>query len=382
MNKTDVFFSLLRSSLSGMEINSDSLRELTDSDIGELIDLAKRFDVSNMLHEAIGKYELVDKGSALYNTMIENEERDFFRYKRLENTLSDIMRILSSGKIRFVVLKGSFMRSLYPSPLMRMSADIDVLVDESQLDSAVALLSQNGFTKKGGKGFHDISLYSEDGMHLELHYNIKENNDRLDGVLLRAQDYVVTKDGYECEFTPEFFLFHLVTHLYYHFVNGGCGIRPFADIWLYRRAVEYDENILNSLIRECRLEAFYDNVIALSSVWFSGVSHTEITRNMENHLLYNYYCKGAEKGVALERGKRGSRFSYIMHRIFMPYRHLKIRYPIVGRCPILLPVFEVVRWISFLFGKKDRVKRELNSTRGITSSDSRELIDFLSSVGI
>ena len=66
----------------------------------------------------------------------------------------------------------------------------------------------------------------------------------------------------------------------------------------------------------------------------------------------------------------------------MPYRLLKIRYPIVERCPLLLPFFEVVRWISFIFGKKDRVKKELNSTRGITSEDTRELLDFLSSVGL
>ncbi len=382
MNKTDVFFSLLRFSVSGIEADRDSLARLTDSDISEFIALAKRFDVSYMLHEAMRKYELVDKGSDLYNVLLENEENGFFRYKRLENTLAQIKRILSFAKINFVVLKGSAVRSLYPSPLMRMSADIDVLVSEGELDNATSALTKEGFTQKGGKGYHDISFYSEDGMHLELHYNLKENDDRLDRTLSRVNDYIVEGDGYEGKLTPEFFLFHLVTHLCYHFVNGGCGIRPFSDIWLYRHNIEYDESILRSLLSECRLEKFYDNVVALSEAWFSGTEHTETTRNMEKHILFNAYCGNAEKGIALERGRRGSAFSYIIHRIFMPYRLLKIRYPIVGRHPVLLPIFEVVRWVSFLFGKKDRVKRELNSTRGITSEQAEALEGFLFDVGI
>ncbi len=381
MNKTDIFMSLLRSSVAG-GAPSDDISSLSHEDISEFILLAKRFDTCYMLAEAIRKYNLLDKDAPEYKTILENEETDFYRYSRLVNTLAEIKNILSEGKIKFVVLKGSYMRDLYPSPLMRMSADIDVLVSDAALDKAVKLLCESGFRVKGGKGYHDISLYSRDGMHLELHYNIKENDDRLDGVLSRAFDYITEGDGYECRFTPEFFLLHLVTHLCYHFMNGGCGIRPFADIWLYRRRVEYDEQTLRSLLAECSLEKFYDNVIALTEVWFSGEEHTALTRQMENHLLYNAFCGDAEKGVMLQRGRQGGRFSYIMHRIFMPYRLLKIRYPVVAKCPLLLPLFEVVRWVSFLFGKKDRVKRELNSTRGVTNEQIDALSSFLSDVGL
>ena len=79
MGKIDIFFSLLRSSL-GVEVGDrEQLSALTDDDICEFISLAKKFDVSNMLLEAIREYDLVGSDNPIYEALLENEECDFFQ---------------------------------------------------------------------------------------------------------------------------------------------------------------------------------------------------------------------------------------------------------------------------------------------------------------
>ena len=168
----------------------------------------------------------------------------------------------------------------------------------------------------------------------------------------------------------------------YHFINGGCGIRPFADLWIWRHKVGYDERAVRELCRECGIESFYDNALALSEVWFSGEPHTPLTRRMESHVIYNSVCGSAGKGVTVRQAARGGRLRYILSRIFMPYSQLKIRYPTVAKCPPLLPVFEVVRWVSFLFGEKGHVRRELRETKEISAEQMAGVTEFLTEVGL
>ena len=385
MNNTDILMALLRSEITEVPVGSEVKEAIDGECIAELFRIAKIHDFTQTVFSALKKCGLLSRTDPLYMQFEEAEELAFFRCKRLDNALSEIKRTLAEAKIEYVALKGAVMRPLYPSRLMRMSADVDVLVRESALDGAVAALeSRLGYKKSGGKDFHDISLYSPDGMHLELHYNIKENSDALDEVLEGVWDYTrpVADGAYERTLTPEFFAFHLITHMVYHFINGGCGIKPFSDLWLWRKRVGYDENNVLSLCRECGIERFYKNAVELSDVWFEGRAHTPITERMEAHVVHNAICGNVEKGVVVRQSKSGGRLGYMLGRIFMPYRSLKIRYPIVAKCPILLPVFEVVRWFSLLFGDKSRVKRELAGTKGVSDKQISALIDFYNDLGL
>ena len=382
--KTDIMMALLRVAIAGAEAPAGLCDTLSEEDVRSMLALCGDYDVSEALFAALVKCGAVSRDDGVYSAFTEVQERNFFRCKRLEHTLSEIGRSLTDAHIDYVPLKGAVMRSYYPSPMMRMSADVDVLVRERDLNSACRALEAVGFAVKGKKGFHDISLYSPDGMHLELHYNIKENDSRLDPTLERAFDYLVPSadGGYERRFTPEFFAFHLLTHMTYHFINGGCGIRPFADLWIWRHRVGYDDGAVRELCRECGIETFYEKAIMLSEVWFSGAPHTLITRRMEDHVIYNSVYGSATKGIVLRQSKHGGRLGYILSRIFMPYSQLKIRYPIVGKIPPLLPVFEVVRWVSFLFGDKKAVRDELGQTKRISAEQMNGMKQLLSDVGL
>lgn len=385
MNITDIFISLLRAEIAGGGTEQIPTKEIDDSMLSELLRLAEIHDVSETLFMALVECGALQEGHELFEKFTDAEDLCYFRLKRLEHSLSKIMDTLEAAGIDHMPLKGSVIRKYYPSPLMRMSADIDILVKEETLESAVKALCEGAGCKvTSKKSFHDISLYTPDGMHLELHFNIMENSASLDGTLARVWDYALPVSHKKHEFTlsPEFFAFHITTHMTYHFINGGCGVKPFSDLWIFKERVGYDEEAVRALCRECGIDAFYQNAIDLAQVWFSKKEHTDLTRQMEAHVIHNSICGEIEKGVATKQTAKGGRFGYIMSRIFMPYSQLKIRYRTLERFPILLPWFEVVRWFEFLFGDKKRAKRELEMTARMTDERMQSIKDFYSSVGL
>lgn len=383
---TDALMALVRLELGDGVLSEESralvCEILARGGADELFALAARHDVSAVVTSALVHGGFLTHKSEEYLSRVDAEELAFLRAKRMDHAISDICTVLSDAEIRHTPLKGAVMRPLYPSPVMRMSADIDVLVSESSLDAAIdALSSSLGYKPEGGRGFHDVSLYSPDGIHLELHYNLKENEPTLDGVLALAEEYITSSETYTASLTPEFFVFHLFAHLTYHFMNGGCGIKPFTDLYIYKKKHTINEELLSSLIDGAGLATFYKNVCDLISVWLEGCDHTDFTRNMESHVIHNSYGDGVSRSIVRRQGRVGKR-RYIMGRIFMPYSQLKIRYPVVGRHPILLPVFEVVRWVSVIFKSNKSIRRELSDTLSVSDAQARAMTDFLASVGL
>lgn len=385
MNITEILISLLRSEIVGEELDADVVREINPDTVRELFILADKHDMSQIVFGALVKCGVLTEKDGIFANFTAAEELSYFRLKRLEFTLGEACRVLDEAGIEHISLKGAVMRAYYPSPLMRMSADVDILVREEELERAVNVLEEKlGYEVKGKKGFHDISLYTPDGMHLELHYNIKENDEKLDAVLEKCWDYTrpVSQNSYKREFIPSFFAFHLITHMAYHFVNGGCGIRPFSDIWLFKKRVGYDEGEIRRLCDECGLLRFYENAVRLSSVWFGGAEHDELTLDMQAHVVINAFGGEANRGLVVRQSKSGGRFGYVMSRIFAPYSLMKIRYPVLKKCPILLPFFEVVRWFSFLFGSKKKVKEEMKMSKTVSKEQMSRMMKFLEDVGL
>lgn len=384
MNISEILTALLRAQITETEVEAEVIQAIDEQTLPELYALAKIHDVTHIIVSLLVKSGVIKRESEAYDRFAEEESVAFFRYKRLEGALRAICDVLEEAKIKHIALKGSVIRAHYPSPWMRTSADIDILVPEASLDEAISALGHIGYAQRGRKNFHDVSLFSDTGIHLELHFSIKENIDSLDAVLGRVWEFAtpVSEGAYEYRLTNEFFAFHIITHMAYHFINGGCGVKPFMDLWILKDRVGYDEALLLSLLEECSMKDFYKNAKALSQVWFTAAPYNDITLAMSRHVLLNSICKDVEKGIVVKQSKQGGRGRYIFSRIFAPYRLIKIRYPIVAKHPYLFPVFEVVRWFSFLFGSKDRAKKEMRDTAKVSKKQMTDVLEFLSAVGL
>lgn len=105
--------------------------------------------------------------------------KDLRKFVLHNDALQKIEAALNEKQIPYIPLKGSVLRHLYPAPEMRTSCDIDVLVHEEDLEAAVAAIENaTDFTMRK-RNYHDISMVNQ-SVHLELHFNIKENMENID----------------------------------------------------------------------------------------------------------------------------------------------------------------------------------------------------------
>ncbi|HBJ18822.1 MAG TPA: hypothetical protein DDY70_03645, partial [Clostridiales bacterium] len=252
-----------------------------------------------------------------------------------------------------------------------------------ELPAAIVALEAVGY-KCGKKIFHDVHMESEDGLLLELHFSLAEASEKLDVVLDRVWDYAAPeKEGsFLYRMTPAFFLFHLLAHMSHHFAVGGCGVRPFIDVYLYRRAAEVDEAVLSALLSDASLTKFAEAVFRLSDAWFAGAPADDLCRRMEAFLFRGGAYGTKQQEMAVNRAKKGGRIGFIFRRLFPPFRMLSNRYPVLKKHPWLAPVFCVWRWIETLFGTEARRRtlrswQIMNEVKGETVDDTKDMIEKL-----
>ncbi len=382
-NTNQIFFALIRSAIHGDQIGGTERAALSGEVLQSVLALSEKHDLAHLVGYALSSNAIAEQEQAQQLQM--TQIKALYRYEQLRHALEELCGVLEDAQIPFMPLKGSVIRELYPEPWLRTSCDIDILVHEEDLDRAVAHLTAVGWSVRGNKNYHDISLYSPTGVHLELHFNIKENIDRIDAVLERVWEYSAPIDGkrYEYRQTNEFLLFHFFAHMSYHFVAGGCGVRPLLDISILQDRLTYDESAFAALCAAAGLTRFCACVAELIHVWFEGAAPTPLTAKMEAYIMSGgVYGIGANH-VAVQRARRGGRLRYLCSRLFVPYRILKTRYPVLEKHKWLYPFMQVRRWFEALFGGRAKdVSRELKINQGISPEQVNEISLLLSEVGL
>ena len=181
----------------------------------------------------------------------------------------------------------------------------------------------------------------------------------------------------------DLFYFYHVSHMAKHFVNGGCGVRPFIDLWIMRHREGFDLSGAERLLRDEGLYEFAVAAAELSEVWFSGRSADDRTTAMERYLLGGGVYGSVENRVHIQQAKRGGRLKYALSRIFLPYEQMKGRYPVLERRKWLLPFMHVRRWLGIIFGGGiGRSVDELRTNSEASSEKIDEMKMFLARIGL
>ena len=349
MHPSQLTISLLREALTGEKA---SLESPTDRDLAEVFILSRKHDLSHLTGEVLSAHgvTLPEKVELLFRA---ESCRAVYRYTRLWDTFEKVSALFEENGIDYIALKGARLRHYYPRAEMRNSCDVDILVKEEDLSRAVSLLVETlGFVREG-ETYHDVSLFLHETIHFELHYNITENDPRTDSLLSSVWSHARAVDGtHKYEMSDAFFAFHIISHAYSHFARGGCGIRSLMDIWVLRHRTDYDEDGVRALLGECGLLPFYEGFVSLSEVWFSGAEADELTCLMQDFILRGGIYGTRENRVNAGAGRKKSKLRYALSRIFLPMRYLSLSYPVLKKYPILMPLYQVRRWLRVLFSKK------------------------------
>lgn len=344
---TKIFIALVRSEICQSPLESEVLSAITPDMIKSLYVLAKSHDMVYLVAVALKKQKLLgeDELSQLFSRHI---YATLLRYESIKSEQNQIYQVFEKEGIVFVPLKGAVIRAYYPEPWIRTSCDIDILVREEDLERAKeALVSSLGYTV-GKYNYHDISMYTTANVHVELHFKILENEEQIDPLLEKVWDYVgpVAPGRSQYAMTPEYLIFHVMAHMCYHFINGGCGVRFVMDMWLLKNNLPYKEDILLQLCQLCGLDTFASAVGKLSGVWFGEDEHDAITKNMEQYIVHSGIFGTSETKVMARKTKTDGRGKYLLGRIFMPYKEARASYPKLEKYPFLYPYYVVVRWFK------------------------------------
>lgn len=379
-----ILFALLRSAICGTKLSKSDKSVFDETPLSQLIEIAKKHDVIHLLAYGLKENGLIPKGDT------ETEKHVFkaiYRYEQLNYEYGLLCSVLEEGEIPFVVLKGSVLRRYYPEPWMRTSCDIDILVHNEDLERAISYLSQKLQYIKKERGTHDVSLYSPRGNHVELHFDLLEEGRANDAILqLKSVWENVTlceNSRYRYEMSDEFFYYYHIVHMAKHIETGGCGIRPFIDLWLLDGIDKINQSRRDELLSKGNLLHFANVVRKLSRYWLGEGSADHLTLQLQNYILYGGMYGSVQNRVSLHQKEKGGRIGYLMSRAFVPYEKLKRYYPILETRPWLTPFMQIRRW--FMLFKPDvakMAKQEIATNINVDKSKADTMNSFLDDIGL
>lgn len=366
----ELFHALLRSVVSTGE--NVRLRETTGL-LQDVISIAKAQDVLYLVC-----YGITKNGGLLSSQAKQEQVKGVYQFSQNEYLLKRAREVFESEKIPYIVLKGPVIRELYPEPWMRSCCDIDILVKEEDIDRAVQSLVSIGFSTENKKEYHDVSLYYGNA-HLELHFNICENIQRIDQVLRQVWKYTEQKSEYEYIETDEFYAFHLIAHMLYHFLRGGCNMKQFVDLWLLRCNRKYDERKLQPLLSSCKLEQFYQVICDFTDDVFLGREMSELSKKIEEQVFHGGLVQRNIQTDNISILVSGGTVKYLFKSLLPHKKEMEWIYPSLRKHQFLLPFYYFRRLFSKTLGKNKKRARNILKANRTTPEDTKS---FLKEMGL
>lgn len=377
-----VLLALIRYAVSGEEPPASLADGLSGKLADRVLALAEHHSVTPMAAQILHKLadrldeETAEKCKAVLFSAV-------MRYERMNYEYQETCGVLEQAGISFIPLKGAVLRERYPEPWLRTSCDIDILVRD--VDTAARVLSENGYVNKG-KGSHDILFRTPGGMSLELHFVLIETDKRVNAVLEHVWDYAdpTAPGSSRYILRDEMLYFYHLAHMAKHFSMAGCGIRFFVDTWLLTARTPCDPSARTALLEKGGLNAFGVNAEKLSRVWLEGGVMDPLLAQMETFILQSGTLGSNSNQVRVHKAKTAGKTGFLLYRIFMPYSGMRLKYPVLKKCPVLLPIFWIVRWVQLLTqgSKRKNALQEMKMNQKLDPQSIRATKWMLDELGL
>ncbi len=307
-------------------------------------------------------------------SLANNERRMFF--------LSKLSKELNLAGIGHCIMKGISLASFYPMPELRISGDVDILIDPADEKKVMSFMEERNFvvTEREENAQNFTAKHPKAGL-FEIH--VKLFDSEFDKYVLKGKFGV--KESYDVMTTPDGSSFNILgkndglyfaaSHMIKHFVKDGLGLRQISDWLLYveKYRNEVDMEGFNSVIHELGFEKFINAIYSIGNEYFKmdfeaeyespedilsdmdeggSFGHNDIDRTKYKvRLLNNLYGKS-------ESEIRKSTIEKIM-RLAFPSKRFLVQKGFIKETSgvLMIPVGWVKRWLDVIFkGKIKKVK--------------------------
>ena len=184
-----ILFALLRSAIRGTKLTESEQNSYSADVLQDLLKISAKHDVVHLLVLGLKQNELIPKE---HDDIEKYILKAVYRYERIRYEYDNLCSALEKAQIPFLPLKGSVIRKYYPEAWMRTSCDIDVLVHREDLENAISYLVSNQNYIEKERATHDVSLFTQTRIHVELHFDLVEEG--------RAQNAI------DCNNSPDVYL--------------------------------------------------------------------------------------------------------------------------------------------------------------------------------
>jgi len=285
----------------------------------------------------------------------------------------EIQRVCSAfdeNRIDYLPMKGTVLKKLYPKSEMRTMGDADILIRKDQYPQIQPIMESLGFTFRY-ESDHEL-VWKRNRLELELHKRVMTtyNKDfyQYFGTGWRFARKV-TETGTRYDISDEDFYIYMFVHFTKHYRVSGIGIKHLVDLWVYRCAKrELNDRYINAELKKLKLDVFHGHILETLDMWFHGGAQESIPEYITDVIFTSGEYGLAETAQAariLRDSKqttgsvKRSRFNAFLARIFLPYRGMCIKYPVLYKVPILLPFLWIYRGITTVLFRADKIKAYL-----------------------
>lgn len=359
-------------------------------------------DFSTTLNLAVSQSTVNMLYYGLKNSETQSAEADSIFALVYQNILIDeaqkreiakISDAFQKNGIDYALLKGSRLKYLYPSTDMRSMGDADILIKTEQYEKIREIMLALGYCEKG-EGAHDFAWIC-DNLYVELHKSLfgeyRDVYPEVDEHYKNSWSLMhPTGNGSEYTFSPEDEFIYLFAHFTKHYKLSGIGIRHLTDLWVFHRAnPDIDMQYVKEHLRQMNLLEFFENVWNTALCWFDGKEFDEMSEYISNEILSGGSFGTLENQVLsdfIAKEETGTGFFLKFKRnlkyVFLPYKAMAVKYPILNKIPIALPITWVLRLIDIAVNKRQTLTKYIEEEKFISSDKITKRKKSLEYVGL
>ena len=281
----------------------------------------------------------------------------------------ELLTAFEKAGIAVLPLKGFLIKQFYPDTSMRMMADLDILFPVEKEKETEGVLTALGYVCEHKDSHHSVYM-RHPFMNIEMHYNMIGNDSLLDAYYDNIWERLELEPGmsYIYRLKWEDFYIFMIAHLAKHFQSGGSGIRSVIDVqqFLDKMEEKLDWKYIDEELRKIELTQFEQHMKNLTAIWFGGEKETEFYAQLRE-FIQNSGIYGTLENLGVQRAVRAGRKGWKgkmqmwLNVIFLPYKEMKMQYPYLLKCPVLLPITWIQRFFRIIFLRRKKAKRILSS---------------------
>ncbi len=287
--------------------------------------------------------------------------RDSIRSKELDQ----IYAACTNAGIPVLPLKGCVIKNLYPHPELRHMSDADLLIP--QQDGSTMRTLMEGL----GHRFHKVDAADTDvyispmSLNYEIHKGLEGEGFSPESCAFAARLLSCAKPAREgsclMELPYEEHYVYILCHFIKHFIYGGIGVRQLCDLYVCYSRWNMDPLKLDSLLKEVELREFHNTLKGLWEYWFLGAEGSELLEELGTYLLHSGVFGNEEQRSTDRLLAKSNEKSYVLSRLFPPYRTMSGHFPILKKAPVLLPAMWGWRAVRAVLFRRGKLARELNA---------------------